>query len=73
MKERRNGSEDCQWADRHHCGGGRAFLLYYALNKLAEALPLKWEERVKPLVFIVPALLAIALFLMYPAIRTIIL
>jgi len=54
-------------------GVGGAFLLYYALNKLTEALPLKWEERVKPFVFILPAFLAIALFLIYPAIRTIIL
>jgi alpha-glucoside transport system permease protein len=54
-------------------GVGGAFLLYYALNKLTEMLPLKWEERVKPFVFILPAFLAIALFLIYPAVRTIIL
>jgi alpha-glucoside transport system permease protein len=54
-------------------GVGGALLLYYILNKLAEMLPQKWEERVKPWVFILPAVAAIGLFLIYPAVRTIIL
>jgi alpha-glucoside transport system permease protein len=54
-------------------GVGGALLLYYALNKIAERLPQKWEERVKPYVFVGPAVLAIGVFLIYPAIRTIIL
>jgi len=54
-------------------GVGGALLLYYILNKLAEMLPQKWEERVKPWVFIAPALAAIGLFLIYPAVRTIVL
>ena len=54
-------------------GVGLALLLYYVLNKLAEALPQKWEERVKPWVFVGVAVAAIGLFLIYPAIRTIIL
>jgi alpha-glucoside transport system permease protein len=36
-------------------------------------LPSKWEERLKPWVFIGPAVAAIGLFLVYPAIRTFIL
>jgi len=36
-------------------------------------LPAKWEERLKPWVFIGPAVAAIGLFLVYPAIRTFIL
>ena len=36
-------------------------------------LPQKWEERVKPWVFIGPAVAAIGFFLVYPAIRTFIL
>jgi len=36
-------------------------------------LPQKWEERVKPWVFILPAIAAIGLFLIYPAVRTIVL
>jgi alpha-glucoside transport system permease protein len=54
-------------------GVGGALLLYFILNKLVEALPQKWEERLKPYVFIGPAVLMIGLFLIYPAVRTIIL
>jgi alpha-glucoside transport system permease protein len=55
------------------CGVGGALLLYYILNKLTELLPGKWEDRVKPYAYLAPAYLAIGLFLIYPAIRTIIL
>jgi alpha-glucoside transport system permease protein len=54
-------------------GVGGALLLYFILNKLVEALPQQWEERLKPYVFIGPAVLMIGLFLIYPAVRTIIL
>jgi alpha-glucoside transport system permease protein len=54
-------------------GVGAALLLFWILNKLVELLPTKWEERLKPWVFIGPAVAAIALFLVYPAIRTFIL
>ena len=54
-------------------GVGAALLLYWVLNKLVEALPQKWEERLKPWVFIGVAVAAIGLFLIYPAIRTFIL
>jgi alpha-glucoside transport system permease protein len=54
-------------------GVGLALLLYFILNKLVERLPDKWEERIKPYVFIGPAILAIGLYLVYPAVRTIIL
>jgi alpha-glucoside transport system permease protein len=53
-------------------GVGGALLLFWILNKLVEMLPSKWEERLKPWAFIGPAVAAIALFLIYPAIRTII-
>ena len=52
-------------------GVGGALLMYFVLNKLVELLPQKWEERVKPYVFIGPAFAAISLFLLYPAVRTI--
>ena len=54
-------------------GVGAALLLYYVLNKVVEGLPGKWEDRIKPYVFIGPAILAIGLYLLYPAVRTIIL
>jgi alpha-glucoside transport system permease protein len=54
-------------------GVGAALLLYWVLNKLVEMLPQKWEERLKPWVFAGVALVAIGLFLIYPAVRTVIL
>ena len=54
-------------------GVGAALLLFWILNKLAEMLPQKGEERTKPWVFILPAIAAIGVFLIYPAIRTFIL
>ena len=54
-------------------GVGGALLLFYLLNKLAEVLPQKGEERLKPYMFILPAIAAIGLFLIYPAVRTIVL
>ena len=54
-------------------GVGLALLLYYVLNRLVEALPQKWEERLKPWVFAGVALAVIGLFLIYPAVRTFVL
>jgi alpha-glucoside transport system permease protein len=54
-------------------GVGGALLLYYVLNLIVERLPQKWEDRIKPYVFIAPAVLVIGVFLIYPAVRTIIL
>src|SRR5687767_7895885 len=51
-------------------GIGGAMALYYLLNKIAELLPGKWEHRVKPYFYILPAVLAITLYLVYPAILT---
>jgi len=49
-----------------------SLLLYYVLNKVVERLPRKWEERLKPYVFVGPAVVLVGFFLIYPAIRTII-
>ena len=51
-------------------GIGGAMALYYLFNKIAELLPGKWEDRVKPYFYILPAFLAIALYLVYPAVLT---
>jgi len=53
-------------------GVGGALILYYVLNKIAELLPGPWEARVKPYFYLGPALAAIGLFLIYPAIRTLV-
>jgi alpha-glucoside transport system permease protein len=49
-----------------------AVLLYFLLNKLAELLPGRWEDRVKPYLFLLPALAAIGLYLIYPTIQTVV-
>ncbi len=51
-------------------GISAALALYWLLNKLAELMPSKWEERIKPLFYILPAYLAVAIYLIYPAIQT---
>jgi len=53
-------------------GVGGAFVLYYLLNKFAERLPGRWEDRIKPYVYLLPAVAAIGVFLIYPAIQTIV-
>jgi alpha-glucoside transport system permease protein len=53
-------------------GVGAALILYWLLNKLAELLPGKLEHRIKPFFYILPAYLAISLYLLYPAIQTVI-
>jgi alpha-glucoside transport system permease protein len=53
-------------------GVGAAFVLYWVLNKLAELLPTTWEGRVKPYFYILPAYAAITLYLIYPAVQTVV-
>jgi alpha-glucoside transport system permease protein len=53
-------------------GVGAALILYWLLNKLAELLPGKLEDRIKPFFYILPAYLAISIYLLYPAIQTVI-
>ncbi|HEY6747384.1 MAG TPA: sugar ABC transporter permease [Mycobacteriales bacterium] len=53
-------------------GVGGALVLYYLLNKFSEVLPGRWEDRIKPYLYLLPALAAIGLFLIYPAIQTIV-
>ena len=53
-------------------GVGGALVLYYVLNLLAERLPGRWEDRIKPYLYLLPAVAAIGLFLIYPAYQTIV-
>ena len=52
-------------------GIGAAVLLYWVLNRLADALPAKWEHRLKPYLYILPAYAALSFYLIYPAIQTV--
>jgi alpha-glucoside transport system permease protein len=51
-------------------GVAGAVVVYYLLNKLAELLPGRWEDRVKPYLYLLPAFAAIGLYLIYPTIQT---
>jgi len=52
-------------------GVGGIFLLYVAMNKAVDALPLRSRESVRPWVFVGPALVLLGLFLVYPLFNTI--
>lgn len=52
-------------------GVGGTVVLFWAMNKAVEALSETWENRLKPYVFIGPALIVVSIFLIWPAIRTI--
>jgi alpha-glucoside transport system permease protein len=51
-------------------GIGIALIVYWILNKFAEVLPGRWEDRIKPYFYILPALVAIGFYLVYPAVLT---
>ncbi|HEY7271671.1 MAG TPA: sugar ABC transporter permease [Actinoplanes sp.] len=53
-------------------GIGVALVVYWILNKLAELLPGRWGDRLKPYLYILPAVAAIALYVVYPGIQTIV-
>ena len=53
-------------------GIGSALIVYWVLNKLAELLPGRWEHRIKPYLYVLPAVLAIAVYLVYPAVLSVI-
>jgi alpha-glucoside transport system permease protein len=47
-----------------------AVVVYYLLNKLAELLPGRWEDRVKPYLYLLPALAVLGVYLVYPTVQT---
>jgi alpha-glucoside transport system permease protein len=51
-------------------GVAGAVVVYYLLNKLAELLPGRWEDRVKPYLYLLPALAVLGLYLIYPTAQT---
>ena len=52
-------------------GVGGAAALFYSGNWVAERLPEQWERRIKPWIFIGPAVFVVGLFLVYPLVDTI--
>lgn len=53
-------------------GVGIAVALYFVLNFVAERLPSKWEGRVKPYFYVLPALAVVVIYILYPTVVTII-
>ncbi|MDX1659782.1 MAG: sugar ABC transporter permease [Nitriliruptorales bacterium] len=51
-------------------GVGGVILLFWALNAAVERLPEVWEHRLKPYVFVGPAVAVVGLFLVFPALDT---
>lgn len=51
-------------------GVAGAVVVYYLLNKLAELLPGRWEDRVKPYLYLLPALAVLGVYLIYPTVQT---
>jgi alpha-glucoside transport system permease protein len=54
-------------------GVGGVFVLFLLLDRLADGLPLRYQETVRPWMYVGPALLLLGVFLLYPAINTILL
>jgi alpha-glucoside transport system permease protein len=52
-------------------GVGGVIALFWLLNAIVERLPDVWEERLKPYVFIGPAIAIVGAFLVYPALDTV--
>jgi alpha-glucoside transport system permease protein len=52
-------------------GVGAALVLFWILNKIAELFPGRWEHRLKPYVYILPAVAMICLYVLYPAVQTV--
>ena len=53
-------------------GVAGVFFLYWGMNHLVEYLPARYQEGVRPFVFVGPALVILAVFLIYPVINTIV-
>jgi len=52
-------------------GVGGVFFLYWGMNRIIEFLPVRYREGVRPYIFVGPALVILAVFLIYPVINTI--
>jgi alpha-glucoside transport system permease protein len=52
-------------------GVGGVFFLYWGMNRVVDFLPERYREGVRPYLFVGPALVILAVFLIYPVINTI--
>jgi alpha-glucoside transport system permease protein len=54
-------------------GVGGVFALFWAMNRVVDWLPVQFREGVRPYVFVGPALVILAVFLIYPVVNTVLL
>jgi alpha-glucoside transport system permease protein len=54
-------------------GVGGVFLLFWAMDRVVDSLPARWREGARPYVFVGPAMVIVAIFLVYPVVNTIVL
>jgi alpha-glucoside transport system permease protein len=54
-------------------GVGAVFAFFLLLDRFTDSLPLRYQETVRPWMFVGPALVLLTIFLLYPAVRTIML
>jgi alpha-glucoside transport system permease protein len=52
-------------------GVGGVFSLYWGMNRAVDLLPARYREGVRPYIFVGPALVILAVFLIYPVLNTI--
>jgi alpha-glucoside transport system permease protein len=52
-------------------GVGGVFALFLGMDRITDLFPLRWAERIRPWVFVGPALLLLGVFLVYPVVNTI--
>jgi alpha-glucoside transport system permease protein len=52
-------------------GVGGVFFLYWGMNRVVDLLPERYREGVRPYIFVGPALVILAVFLIYPVLNTI--
>ena len=51
-------------------GSGGVIALYWSFNHFVSQMPEQWQSRLEPLLFIGPAMLFVAWFMAFPAVRT---
>ncbi len=54
-------------------GVGGVFIFYYGMDRIVDLFAVRWQDRIRPWVFVGPALVLLSVFLVYPAVNTVIL
>lgn len=53
-------------------GVGAVLFMYFVLNALAQILPSRWGDRARPYLYLLPAVVVVAVYLIYPTLQTIV-